>query len=72
MLGWLRLARTCASRWNRARRSGSLANASGRIFSADLAVELGVGGLIDLPHAPLADEGGHIVVAEAGADLERH
>ena len=33
MLGWLRLARICASRVNRARRSGSSANASGRIFS---------------------------------------
>ena len=32
--GWFRLARTCASRWNRARRSGSAAKASGRIFSA--------------------------------------
>ena len=31
---WLRLARICASRVNRASRSGSLAKASGRIFSA--------------------------------------
>ena len=37
----LRLARTCASRWNRASRSGSSAKASGRIFSATLAVEPG-------------------------------
>ena len=34
MFGWLRLARTCASRWNRANRSGSVAKASGRIFRA--------------------------------------
>ena len=34
MLGWLRLARIWASRVNRARRSGSLAKASGRIFRA--------------------------------------
>ena len=34
MLGWLRLARICASRVNRASRSGSAAKASGRIFSA--------------------------------------
>ena len=34
MPGWFRLARTWASRWNRARRSGSLANASGRILRA--------------------------------------
>ena len=30
------------------------------------------GNRIDLPHAALADEGGHVVVAEAGADFERH
>ena len=34
IFGWLRLARICASRVNRARRSGSSAKASGRIFSA--------------------------------------
>ena len=37
---WLRLARTWASRWNRARRSGSSAKASGRIFSATLRFSL--------------------------------
>ena len=35
-------------------------------------VQLGVGGPIDLPHAFLADKGGYVVVAEAGADFERH
>ncbi len=35
-----RLARTCASRWNRANRSGSVANASGRIFSATCRLSL--------------------------------
>ncbi len=34
MFGWLREARTCASRWNRASRSTSCANASGRILIA--------------------------------------
>ena len=34
-----------------------------------LAVQLGVGGLVDLPHAPLTDEGGHVVVPYA---LESH
>ena len=33
---------------------------------------LGVGGLVDLSHAPLADEGGDVVVAESGADCEGH
>ena len=37
-------------------------------MSAPSTVELRVGGLVDLPHAPLANEGGDIVVAEAGAD----
>ncbi len=30
---------------------------------------LGVGGLVDLAHPPLADEGDDVVVAESGADL---
>ena len=38
----------------------------------DLAVELGVGGLPDLSHPALAEEGGHIVVAEAGAGGQGH
>ena len=33
-----------------------------------LPVELGISGLIDLSHAPLADEGGDVVMAESGAD----
>ncbi len=33
-----------------------------------LAVQLGIGRLIDMPHTPLADESGHVVVGEAGAD----
>ena len=35
-----------------------------------LPVQLGVRGLIDLAHAPLANEGGDMVVAESGADVE--
>ena len=37
-----------------------------------LAVQLRVGGLPDLPHPSLADEGGHVVVAEAIADVQGH
>ena len=40
----------------------------GQDLQRHLAVQLGVGGLIDLPHAALADEGGHVVVGDAGAD----
>ena len=44
----------------------------GEDFQGDVSAELGVGGAIDLPHAPLADEGGDVVMAEAGADGEGH
>ena len=40
----------------------------GEDLQGDLALELGVGGLIHLPHAALADEGGDVVVPESGAD----
>ena len=36
----------------------------------DLAIQFRIGGLIHLSHAAFADEGGHVVMAEAGADLE--
>ena len=65
MFGWLRLARICASRVNRARRSGSLREGVGEDLQGDLAVELGVGGLPDLAHAALAEEGGDVVVGYA-------
>ena len=44
----------------------------GEDLNRDLAVQLGIGGLIDLSHAPLADEGGHVVMADSGADCEGH
>ena len=37
-----------------------------------LPVQLGTGGLIHLPHAPLASEGRHVVVAESGTDCQGH
>ena len=46
-----------ASRWNRASRSGSLANASGRILIATSRFELRVARAIDLAHAADADRG---------------
>ncbi len=49
---------------------------SGKRFGQDLErhlpVELGVGGLIDLSHPALADEGGDIVVAEWSTDFKSH
>ena len=44
----------------------------GEDLQRDLAVKLGVGGLPHLSHAPLADESGHVVVPEAGADGQGH
>ncbi len=41
----------------------------GEDLERHLAVQLGVGGLIDLAHAPLADEGGHVVVGDAVTDF---
>ena len=42
----------------------------GQDLQGDLAVQLRIGGLVNLSHAPLSDEGGHVVMAESGADLE--
>ena len=44
----------------------------GEDLQRDLAVELRVGGLPDLAHAALADEGRDGVVPEAGAGAEGH
>ena len=41
-------------------------------LQGDIAAQLRVGGPIHLAHAPLADEGGHVVMAEAGADGQGH
>ena len=44
----------------------------GEDLQRDLAVELGVGGLPDLAHPALANEGGDVIVPEAGAGLQGH
>ena len=44
----------------------------GQDLERHLAIQLGISGLIDLAHATLADEGGHVVVAESGADGKGH
>ena len=44
----------------------------GEDLQGDLAVQLGIRRLIDLPHATLADEGSDVVMAEAGANVEGH
>ena len=44
----------------------------GEDLQRDVAAELRVGGAIDLAHAAYADEGGHVIVPEAGADGQGH
>ena len=44
----------------------------GQNLERHLAVQLGIGGLIDLSHPALADEGGDVVMAQSGADVDRH
>ena len=44
----------------------------GQDLERDLPIELGIGGLIDLAHPALTNEGSHVVVAESGADSESH
>ena len=44
----------------------------GQDFQRDIAAQLRVGGAIDLSHPPFANEGGHVVGPEAGADGESH
>ena len=50
MLGWFRLARTCASRWNRAKRSGSGGKRLGQDLQRDITVELRIRGTPDFAH----------------------
>ena len=44
----------------------------GQDFERHRAVQLGVGGLPDFPHAAFAEFGGHLVMAEPGTDREGH
>ena len=69
MFGWFSEARTCASRWNRARRSASAANDLGQDLDGDVAIEPRVAGAIDLAHAACPQGGEDLVRAEADAGL---
>ena len=44
----------------------------GQDLQRHLPVQLGISGLIDLAHAALANEGGDVIVAESGADVQGH
>ena len=72
MLRWFSDASTSASRWKRARRSGSAANDRGSTLIATCALQLGVGRAIDLAHAARADAGGDLVRANLRPRSQRH
>ena len=67
MFGWFSEARVFASRWNRASRSASAANASGSTLMATCRVQVRVACAIHLAHSAFADLGGDFVGAEARA-----
>ena len=70
MFGWFSEARVWASRVNRASRSASLANESGRTLSATSRLQLRIAGPIHLPHAPFTNVGDDFVDTEARAGGE--
>ena len=72
MLGWLRLARDLRLPLEPGEAIRIVREGVGQDLQGDLAVELGVGGLPDLAHAPLAEEGRDVVVPEAGASGQGH
>ena len=44
----------------------------GQDLQGDLTVQLRISGLIDLSDTPLANEGGHVVMPESGANCQGH
>ena len=72
MFGWFRLASTCASRWNPGEPIRISGEGVGQDLQGDIAAEVRVLRAIDLAHTPFTYEGGHVVMAEAGADFESH
>ena len=44
----------------------------GQDLQCHATIELGIGGTIHLLHAAFANEDGHVVVPETGADVEDH
>ena len=71
MLGWFSEARILASRWNRASRSASCANASGRILIATSRSSFVSRARIHLPHAAYADAGDNFVDTETCTGSKR-
>ena len=71
MLGWFSEASTCASRWNRASRSGS-ARTIGQDLQRDIAIELRVMRAPDLAHAAFAEQARHLIGTDTGAGADGH
>ena len=70
MFGWFSDASVCASRVNRASRSGLFANEVGQDFERDIAIQLRIARAIDLSHAAFADRRGDFVDSETRAGRE--
>ena len=71
MPGWFRAGENLRLSLEPGEAIGVAGELLGENLKGDLPVQLGVGGLVDLSHAALADESGHVVMAESGADFER-
>ena len=66
IFGWFSEARVFASRWKRASRSASCANASRQNLHRDVTIQLRVASPEDLAHSAFADAGDNFVDTETG------
>ncbi len=72
MLGWFSEARTLGFTLEAGQAVGISRKGVGEDLEGDIAVELRVGGLPDLAHPALTEEGSDVVVPEAGAGGQGH
>ena len=72
MCGWFSEASSWASRWKRARRSGSAAKSSRQDLQRDVAIQPRVARAVDLAHAAGAERRQNLVRTDASAAGKRH
>ena len=72
MFGWLSLAKNLRLALEPRQPIRISRERLGQDLQRHLPVQLRLGGLVALAHAALADQGGDVVVPEAGAGLEWH
>ena len=72
MFGWLSLAKNLRLALEPRQPIRISRERLGQDLQRHLPVQLRIGGLVDLAHAALADQGGDVVVPEAGAGLQSH